>query len=69
MLVNPLGTFRLREARKMDRHKTDLADAEQVGELVRNGLTTETQLEGGRYLQLRWAWGEYARLREKRAVV
>jgi len=67
VLVNPLATFRLREAREMNRHKTDLSDAEQVCELVRNGLVTETKLEGGVYLELRWAWGEYARLREERA--
>ena len=29
MIVNPLAVFRLREARRMDRTKTDLTDAEQ----------------------------------------
>jgi transposase len=67
VLVNPLATFRLREAREMNRHKTDLSDAEQVGELVRTGVVTETKLEAGPYLELRRAWGEYARLREERA--
>jgi transposase len=30
VIVNPLATFRLREARRMDRTKTDLTDAEQI---------------------------------------
>jgi transposase len=67
VIVNPLATFRLREAREMNRHKTDLSDAEQIAELVRNDLVTETKLEAGPYLELRRAWGEYARLREERA--
>ncbi len=67
VLVNPLATFCLREARQMNRHKTDISDAEQVAELVRNGLVTKTKLERGPYLKLRRAWGEYSRLREERA--
>ena len=30
VIVNPLATFRLREARSMDRTKTDRTDAEQI---------------------------------------
>jgi transposase len=67
VIVNPLATFRLREARQMNRHKTDISDAEQIAELVRNDLVTETKLEAGPYLELRRSWGEYARLREERA--
>ncbi len=67
VLVNPLATFRVREARSMDRHKTDLTDAEQVAELARTGLVTRTQLEAPPYVELRRAWGEYARLRDERA--
>jgi transposase len=67
VLVNPLATFRVREARQMDRHKTDVTDAEQIAELVRGGIVTRTQLESGRYVELRRTWGEYARLREERA--
>ena len=67
VIVNPLATFRLREARQMNRRKTDVSDAEQIAELVRNDLITETKLEVGPYLELRRAWGEYARLREERA--
>jgi transposase len=67
VIVNPLATFRLREARQMNRYKTDLTDAEQIAELVRGDLVTETKLETGPYLELRRAWGEYARLREERA--
>lgn len=67
VLVNPLATFRVREARTMDRNKTDLTDAEQIAELARTGLTTRTQLEAAPYMELRRAWGEYARLRDDRA--
>jgi transposase len=58
VIVNPLATFRLREARQMNRHKTDITDAEQIAELVRNDLVTETKLEAGPYLELRRAWGD-----------
>lgn len=67
VLVNPLATFRVREARQMDRHKTDVTDAEQIAELVRGGIVTRTQLESPTYVELRRTWGEYARLREERA--
>lgn len=67
VLVNPLATFRVREARSMDRQKTDVSDAEQIAELARTGLVTETQLEAAPYVELRRAWGEYARLRDERA--
>jgi transposase len=67
LLVNPLATFRVREARQMDRQKTDLTDAEQIAELVRAGMVTRTQLEARPYLELRRAWGEYARLRSEKA--
>jgi transposase len=67
VVVNPLATFRVREARQLSREKTDLTDAEQIAELGRTGLVTRTQLEARPYLALRRAWGEYARLREERA--
>ena len=43
MLVNPLATFRLREARSMDRTKTDRIVAEQIAELARTGMVTATR--------------------------
>jgi transposase len=67
VVINPLTTFRVREARQLSREKTDLTDAEQIAELCRTGLVTRTQLEAGPYLALRRAWGEYRRLREERA--
>ena len=67
VVVNPLATFRVREARQLSREKTDLTDAEQIAELCRTGLVTRTQLEARPYLALRRAWGEYRRLREERA--
>jgi len=63
VLVNPLATFRLREARSMDRTKTDRTDAEQIAELARTGMVTATRPLQGPYLALRRAWGEYTRLR------
>jgi transposase len=63
VIVNPLATFRLREARRMDRTKTDLTDAEQIAELARTGLVTSTRPLSGPYLALRRSWGEYVRLR------
>ncbi len=35
VVVNPLTTFRVREARQLSREKTDLTDAEQIAELCR----------------------------------
>ena len=67
MVVNPLATFRVREARQLSREKTDLTDAEQIAELCRTGLVTQTQLETRPYVALRRAWGEYAQPREERA--
>jgi transposase len=67
VVVNPLATFRVREARQLSREKTALTDAEQIAELCRIGLVTRTQLEPRPYLALRRAWGEYVRLREERA--
>ena len=67
VVINPLTTFRVREARQLSREKTDLTDAEQIAELCRTGLVTRTQLEARPYLALRRAWGEYRRLREERA--
>src|SRR5215470_16389308 len=67
VVVNPLATFRVREARQLSREKTDLTDAEQIAELCRTGLVTRTQLEPRPYLVLRRAWSEYVRLREERA--
>src|SRR5581483_3309913 len=67
VVINPLTTFRVREARQLSREKTDVTDAEQIAELCRTGLVTRTQLEARPYLALRRAWGEYRRLREERA--
>lgn len=67
VVVNPLATFRVREARQLNRHKTDLTDAEQIADLVRTGVHTLTQLEPDPYMTLRRAWGEYTRLRRERA--
>jgi transposase len=67
VVVNPLATYRVREARQLSREKTDRNDAEQIAELGRTGLVTHTQLEGPPYLSLRRAWGEYRRLRDERA--
>jgi transposase len=67
VVVNPLATFRLREARQLDRRKTDEADAEQIAELVRSGMVTRTQLLPPPYLCLRRAYGEFSRIRYERA--
>ena len=67
VLVNPLATFRVREARQMGRDKRDITDAEQIAHLLRTGVVTRTQLETGPYLTLRRAWSAFARLREERA--
>lgn len=66
-LVNPLATFRVREARQMGRDKRDITDAEQIADLLRVGLVTETQLNAPDYVTLRRAWNEYDRLRSERA--
>jgi hypothetical protein len=62
-IVNPLATFRVGEARRLDRTKTDLTDAEQIAELARTGMVTSTHPLSGPYLALRRGWGEYVRLR------
>lgn len=67
VVVNPFTTFRVREARQLSREKTDRTDAEQIAELCRTGMVTQTQLEARPYLALRRAWGEYRRLRDERA--
>jgi len=67
VIVNPLATYRVREARQLSREKTDRTDAEQIADLCRTGMVTRTQLEAGPYLALRRAWGEYRRLRDERA--
>jgi transposase len=66
-IVNPLATHRLREARQLDRDKRDVTDAEQIAELLRTGMVTETQLDPRPYLELRRLWSEFARLRKERA--
>ena len=66
-VVNPLATFRVREARQMGRDKRDLTDAEQITQLLRTGVVTQCQLLPANYMQLRLAWGEYPRLRRERA--
>lgn len=65
-IVNPLATHRLREARQLDRDKRDVTNAEQIAELLRTGIVTETQLGPRPYLELRRLWGELARLRKER---
>lgn len=67
VMVNPLATFRVREARQMSREKTDVTDAEQIAELVRSGLVTRTRLDDPKYHHLRFAWREYERLRGERS--
>ena len=67
VVVNPLATFRVREARQMGRDKRDVTDAEQIAHLLRTGLITRTQLEPEAYLVLRRAWGAFVRLRRERA--
>ena len=66
-VVNPLATFRVREARQMGRDKRDLTDAEEIAQLLRTGVVTQCQLLPAQYMQLRRAWGEYHRLRRERA--
>ncbi len=39
-IVNPLATFRVREARQMGRDKRDVTDAEQIADLLRTGIVT-----------------------------
>ena len=67
VLVNPLATFRVREARQMGRDKRDVTDAEQIAHLLRTGMTTQTQLEAAGYVTLRRTWGAFVRLRQERA--
>lgn len=66
-LINPLATHRVREARQMGRDKSDVTDAEQIADLLRTGITTDTQLMPPAYVELRRAFGEYDRLRFERA--
>ena len=66
-VVNPLATFRVREARQMGRDKRDLTDAAEIAQLLRTGVVTQCQLLPAQYMQLRRAWGEYHRLRRERA--
>ena len=66
-MVNPLATHRVREARQMGRDKSDLTDAEQIADLLRTGIVTETQLLPPPYVELRRAFHEYDRLRFERA--
>ena len=68
-VVNPLATFRVREARQMGRDKRDLTDAEQIAQLLRTGVVTQCQLLPATYMQLRRGWGEYHRLRRARATL
>jgi len=53
VLVNPYTVKKHREGDQIDRSKTDPRDAFFIGELVRTGKFTETQLLHGRYAQLR----------------
>jgi transposase len=66
-IVNPLATYRVREARQLDRDKRDVTDAEQIAELVRTGIVTETQLDPPAYVELRRLWREFDRVRRERA--
>ena len=52
-VVNPLATFRVREARQMGRDKRDLTDAEQIAQRLRTGVVTQCQLLPANYMQLR----------------
>jgi transposase len=61
VVINPLTTFRVREARQLSREKTDLTDAEQIAELCRSGLVTRTQLEARPY-QLYGLFPEFLRV-------
>ena len=67
VLVNPLATFRVREARQLDRDKRDVTDAEQIADLLRTGMVTQTRLEALPYVGLRRTWDEFERLRRERA--
>lgn len=62
-IVNPLAAHRVREAKQLDRDKHDVTDAEQIADLLRTGMVTETQLEPRPYFELRRLWGEFSRLR------
>ncbi|MFC1660993.1 IS110 family transposase [Gemmatimonadota bacterium] len=66
-IVNPLATHRVREARQLDRDKRDVTDAEQIAELLRTGIVTETQLDPPAYVELRRLWREFDRIRRERA--
>ena len=68
-VVNPIATFRVREARQMGRDKRDLMDAEQIAQLLRPGVVTQCQLLPATHMQLRRGWGEYHRLRRARATL
>ena len=46
VLVNPLATFRVREARQIDRDKRDVTDAEQIADLLRTGMVTADAARG-----------------------
>lgn len=66
-IVNPLATFRVREARQMSKEKSDLTDAEQIADLLRTGMVTKTQLESQPYVEIRRTWSEYDRMKRERA--
>jgi hypothetical protein len=42
VVVNPLATYRVREARRLSREKTDRPDAQPIAELGRPGLVMRT---------------------------
>ncbi len=54
-VVNPLATFRVREARQLSRDKRDVA--EEIAQRLRCGVVTQCQCVPAGYMQLRRAWG------------
>jgi len=62
-LVNPYTVKKNREGDQLDRSKDDNRDAFTIGELLRTGKYTETQLLHGKYAELRQYVTLYTRLR------
>ena len=67
VVVNPVVLSRVHDARQPSPEKTDRTDPEQIAELLRTVLVTQTQLESQPYQALRRAPCEYRRLRYERA--
>ncbi|MCG2770196.1 MAG: IS110 family transposase [Anaerolineae bacterium] len=62
-LVNPYTVKKHREGDQLDRSKDDYRDAFTIGDLLRTGKFTETQLLHGQYAELRQHSTLYERLR------